>query len=234
MNIMNYKPTLADELEKKFAGYQFPSDAVTMLGTPARIASVLTFMLHPLREYAVRYRNGEIGMMPIITYEDAKAGTQYLVLEHNFFIQTLGQYSEHFFPGTGQLLVDDFCINTDQKSNKANALFLNYSYLQNVVGVTYINTPSSKLSVIHARFGTQSIFENKRGAVEFTAVNFHVMRLERIVGEEIVDELLKFGFMSDAKQVAFGKAASTYFADKKLKKKYFMASEHITVYTDFQ
>lgn len=233
MNIMNYKPKLSEDLEK-FAGYQFPSDAVTMLGTPSRIASVLTFMLHSLREYAVRYRNGEIGMMPLITYEDAKAGTQYLVFEHNFFIQTLAQYSEYFFEGTGQLLADDFCINPEQKTNKANALFLNYSYLQNVVGVTYINTPSEKLSVIRTRFGTQSIFKNERTAVEFTAVNFHVMRLEKIVGEEIVDELLKFGFMSDAKQVAFGKAALTYFADNKLKKKYFMGSNQITVYANFQ
>ena len=233
MNIMNYKPKLSEDLENKFAGYQFPSDAVTMLGTPSRIASVLTFMLHSLREYAVRYRNGEIGMMPIITYEDAKAGTQYLVFEHNFFIQTLAQYSEYFFPGTGQLLADDFCINPEQKTNKANALFLNYSYLQNVVGVAFINSASSKLSVPYLRFGTQSIFKNDRAAVEFTALNFNVSRLEKIIGEEIVDELLKFGFMSDAKQVAFGKEASTYFVDNKLKKKYFMTSEHITVYANF-
>ena len=234
MNIMNYKPKLADELEKPFAGYQFPSDAVTMLGTPSRIASVLTFMIHSLLGYAVRYRNGELDMMPIIMYEDAKVGTQYLAIDHNFFIQTLGQYSEHFFEGTGQLLVDDFCINPEQKTNKANAIFLNYGYLQNVVGLTYINSGGPAMRVPFLNFGTHSIFANEKTTVEFVAVNFNVMRLEKIVGEEIVDELVKFGYMSDAKQVAFGKAASTYFADNKLKKKYFMTSGHITVYANFQ
>ncbi len=234
MSFINNKLELPDDLKVKFAGYQYPGDVITMLSSPPKIAAFLVFMIKALNGYEIRFNNKDIDMMPIITYIDDKVWTQYIVLDHNFFVQTLGQYTEHFYKGTGRQLVEDFAINPEIKSNKANAIFLNYNYLQNVLGLTYINTPSNKLSVPFVKFGTPSIFENDKTTVEFTAINFHAMRLEKVVGEQIVDELIRFGYISNAVQVAFGKAATTYFADKKLKKKYFMVMDQITVFTNFQ
>lgn len=214
--------------------YRSPADAITLFSSPVKIVHFFTFMSEDLKSYIVDYKNGKLDILPIVLYKSERGGTEFLAVDYLYFVQTVARYLMYHFGDYGREFIGDFMIDAMGDRNAKNAIMLTHSYFSEVLRIAYINTVGPKTLAKFLRFSTKSIFKNDRAAVEFSAINFNLTRLIAHAGnEDLFYSLGEIGKVSGAEQVAFGKDAQTYFAENKLKQKFFMSSEQFNIMPKF-